>query len=204
MADTPASDTATLATLNDDAKRPSPAHVNIRQAEEEFTQLQRQLTHHDREGHAQSSTPQPEHLPKDLEKAPSNDVEAEELFDLREYLTSSNDASQAAGIKHKHVGVTWEDLQVTGIGGEDMKVNLPSYAGFVCPAPDISIDLCSHNRSRNPWDCHVPCHASVGSGFAPPTCQVYTCSSNSYDHSQVSLTPIPEPSPVSLIRLHHS
>jgi len=123
MTDTPASDTATL---NDDPRRTTRDQVNIRQAEAEFIQLQRQLTHHDYLDRPQSSTPQPEHPKNDLEKASDDDdVEAEERFDLREYLTSSNDANQAAGIKHKHVGVTWEDLQVTGIGGEDNKVNFP-------------------------------------------------------------------------------
>jgi hypothetical protein len=122
MADTPASDTATLATLNNDSRRTFHNQVDIRQAEAEFIQLQRQFTRHDYEDRSQSLTPQPEHLQKDLEKLSSDDVEAEERFDLREYLTSSNDASQAAGIKHKHVGVTWEDLEVTGIGGEDNKV----------------------------------------------------------------------------------
>ena len=110
MSDTPGSDTTTL----DGANR-----VNVRQAEAEFTQLQHDFLNPSSEDHAirtQSPTLQFEHL----EKAPG-DVEAEERFDLREYLTSSNDASQAAGIKHKHVGVTWNDLEVVGIGGEDNK-----------------------------------------------------------------------------------
>jgi ATP-binding cassette subfamily G (WHITE) protein 2 (SNQ2) len=125
MAHTPASDTATLATLNESRSR-----VDIRRAEAEFTRLQRQFTIHDDSGRAQSSTPQPKHLRKDLENAPSEDGD-EEPFDLREYLTSSNDASQAAGIKHKHVGVTWEDLQVTGIGGEDNKIFAPTFLGAI-------------------------------------------------------------------------
>jgi ATP-binding cassette subfamily G (WHITE) protein 2 (SNQ2) len=35
----------------------------------------------------------------DVEKGKDED----DVFDLREYLTSSNDANQKAGIKHKHV-----------------------------------------------------------------------------------------------------
>lgn len=131
MADTPASDTATLATINDDTKRTSPI-VDIRQAEIEFAQLRRHFACHD--DHAESSNSQPD-LRKDIEKASSDDLGAGEHFDLREYLTSSNDASQAAGIKHKHVGVTWDDLQVTGIGGEDNKVKFPFHAGFVFRLP---------------------------------------------------------------------
>jgi ATP-binding cassette, subfamily G (WHITE), member 2, SNQ2 len=56
---------------------------------------------------------------KDVEKAD----EVDETFDLRDYLTSSNDANAQAGIKHKHVGVTWEDLQVDVVGGVGSKVN---------------------------------------------------------------------------------
>jgi len=56
----------------------------------------------------------------DLERGHGGD--RQETFDLREYLASSNHANSAAGINHKHVGVTWEDLQVSGIGGEENKV----------------------------------------------------------------------------------
>jgi len=77
----------------------------------------------------------------------SHDIEKGDLkdeptpFNLRAYLTSSNDANQAAGIKHKvwnrlssasistnsrplekHVGVLWEDLQVDVVGRSDQKV----------------------------------------------------------------------------------
>lgn len=133
MADTPASDTATLASLNDSSKRRSINQVDIRQAEADFNQLQRTLSADD---HAQST--KLEHLPKDLEKASEDLVDDEERFDLREYLTSSNDAGQAAGIKHKHVGVTWQDLEVTGIGGEDNKENFSSRLLIACPQPLIS------------------------------------------------------------------
>lgn len=97
MADTPA-DTATL---NDDnvsheREHRSPRHVDdvVLRAEAEFDALSRQLTKHS-VGARQS-----------LEKVTDADPEKgqediEESFDLREYLTSSNDANQRAGIKHK-------------------------------------------------------------------------------------------------------
>ena len=44
-------------------------------------------------------------------------------FNLRDFLQSSNDANQNAGLKHKHVGVTWDDLEVDVIGGADFKVS---------------------------------------------------------------------------------
>ena len=88
----------------------------VAQAENDFVRVQRSL-----------STPKvPSKLVShisdsvDLEKGRNDDHQ--ETFDLREYLTSSNDANSAAGIKHKHVGVTWEDLEVSGIGGEENKV----------------------------------------------------------------------------------
>ena len=90
-------------------------------------QLQHDLSSLDHRGsatHARSPTLEPECLPKDLEGVPEG-AEPEECFDLHGYLTSSNDATQAAGIKHKHVGVTWDDLEVIGIGGEDNKANPP-------------------------------------------------------------------------------
>ena len=71
----------------------------------------------------------------DLERGRGEDPQ--ETFDLREYLTSSNDESSAVGIKHKHVGVTWEDLEVSGIGGEENKVrHFTSY-----PPPPLSHGL---------------------------------------------------------------
>lgn len=127
MSGTPASDTTTL----DGANR-----VDVHQAEADFTQLRRDLSspdYNDPAARTHSPTLQSEHNPKELEEAPVGD-EAEERFDLREYLSSSNNATQAAGIKHKHVGVTWNDLEVIGLGGEDNKVKFPSPAeSFLTP-----------------------------------------------------------------------
>jgi len=106
MTDTPRSDTSTLWQEHHIHDR-----VIVPQAEDDFDRVQQSLR-----------------TPKAVEKGVSHgavDLEKgrdEETFDLREYLTSSNDASSSAGIKHKHVGVTWEDLKVLGIGGEENKV----------------------------------------------------------------------------------
>ncbi|KAH8835157.1 P-loop containing nucleoside triphosphate hydrolase protein [Flagelloscypha sp. PMI_526] len=56
---------------------------------------------------------------RDPEKQPAEDFE--EPFNLKEYLQSANDKSAAAGIKHKNVGVTWENLTVSGPGGAGHK-----------------------------------------------------------------------------------
>ena len=65
-------------------------HVDVARAEEQFNELSRQLTI--RSTHSLTDS-----------TATANDVEkgGSECFDLREYLTSSNDANQRAGIKHK-------------------------------------------------------------------------------------------------------
>lgn len=133
MSTTPASDAVTLAVLDRQDIQPAEDHIDVDHAEAEFDQLQRALSKPDYgEGTKTiASTPQQEKILKDIETASL--APPVERFDLREYLTSSNDASQAAGIKHKHVGVTWEDLEVFGVGGEDSKVG-PS---FPSPFPSV-------------------------------------------------------------------
>lgn len=102
--------------------------VNIERAENSFNELSRQLTQgtivDDREHEGEDTrvpTAMEKRMTKDLEKG---EVELEEPFDLREYLTSSNDANERAGIKHKHVGVVWEDFHVDVLGGSDFKVGV--------------------------------------------------------------------------------
>ncbi|KAK7063883.1 pleiotropic drug resistance ABC transporter protein [Favolaschia claudopus] len=101
----------------------SPFSVNVAQAEEEFNALSRQLTRHSQAASSGATT----RAASDLEKA----VDQEAPFDLREYLTSSNDAQQAAGIKHKHVGVTWDDLEVKVGGGVNSKIYVGTFGGAV-------------------------------------------------------------------------
>ena len=111
MTDTPASNASTLWPDHDIRN-----HVVVAQAEDDFGQVQQALS----TPKIASKVAVRDSSSIDLEKG--HDKDRQETFDLREYLTSSNDARAAAGIKHKHVGVTWEDLEVSGIGGEDNKV----------------------------------------------------------------------------------
>ena len=110
MADTPTSITPTL-----QQGRDAQDHVVVAQAENDFDRVQRSL-----------STPKAankvSHDSSSIDLEEGRDGDRQGAFDLREYLTSSNDARSAAGIRHKHVGVTWEDLGVSGIGGEENKV----------------------------------------------------------------------------------
>ncbi|KAJ3718556.1 ABC-2 type transporter-domain-containing protein [Lentinula raphanica] len=107
-------------------------HVDVSSAERQFNELSRQLSR-------QYSIKKSTLATASVETAQVNDIEKgaeeEESFDLREYLTSSNDANQQAGIQHKRVGVTWEDLQVDVIGGDNSKFFIRTFAnallGFV-------------------------------------------------------------------------
>ncbi|KAF8203885.1 pleiotropic drug resistance ABC transporter [Pholiota molesta] len=95
---------------------PDAHHVDIAQAEQEFNELSRQLTIRSEVVQSLTDSTATAH---DVEKGAA--LEQQERFDLREYLTSSNDANQEAGIKHKNVGVVWDDLQVEVMGGLDSK-----------------------------------------------------------------------------------
>lgn len=124
MTDTPISNTSTLLQNHD-----LQGHVAVAQAEDDFSRLQQSL-------HTPKAADKTTHISDhsdsiDLEKG--HDENRQETFDLREYLTSSNDANSAAGIKHKHVGVTWENLEVSGIGGEGNKVCNLSFS-FLVPS----------------------------------------------------------------------
>jgi ATP-binding cassette subfamily G (WHITE) protein 2 (SNQ2) len=99
---------------------PTAGSVNIKRAENSFHELSRQLTQgtvvDDKEHGAEDARART----KDVEKGA---FDPEQPFDLREYLTSSNDANERAGIKHKHVGVFWDDFHVDVLGGSDFKVS---------------------------------------------------------------------------------
>jgi len=71
-------------------KQDTTHHVDVQQAEAVFNDLARQLS---RRSESTASTA----AGRDLEKA----GDAVARFDLREYLSSSNDANQQAGINHK-------------------------------------------------------------------------------------------------------
>lgn len=111
-------------------------HVDVAEAEREFNALARELSRRPRSrsrsrvrsvkrrwriGKSDGGERDVEKL-GDKEEVDEDELDDGEPFDLRTYLTSSNDKHQAAGIKHKHVGVTWEDLQVDVFGGADHKV----------------------------------------------------------------------------------
>lgn len=110
---------------------PNAGTVNVEQAESSFRELSRQLSQETTVGGkdrgTQKSRGDKGKTGNDLEKG---SLDLEQTFDLREYLTSSNEANERAGIKHKHVGVTWEDFHVDVLGGLNSKVRF----AFLCRA----------------------------------------------------------------------
>lgn len=109
--------------------------VDVAGAESAFDELSRQLSIRSEAAISATDFGDSVAAIKDIEKGADPN-----LLDLREYLTSSNDANQRAGIRHKvriltvysnfsltfafkNVGVVWEDLQVEAAGGMNSKVN---------------------------------------------------------------------------------
>lgn len=122
---------------SEDNKGDSEHHVDIAGAKREFAKLERALT--------QNSL---KDTKRDLEKD-----DEDERFDLREYFQNSHDASDANGVRHKHVGVVWDDLsvEVPDIGS---KVRPPQLNGLdpivlsilnllLCLRPVFVINKCS-------------------------------------------------------------
>ena len=112
------------------------SEVNVDRAEQAFHTLERVATNQSR--HEIAKKKSKSSLSKKALEAGYDEEKGElppdeEPFNLREYLSSSNDKAMQHGLKHKHVGVTWEDLQVDVIGGVDHKVcNLFLYCRKTC------------------------------------------------------------------------
>ncbi|KAG6329971.1 hypothetical protein ID866_9119 [Astraeus odoratus] len=115
---------------------PLAAHVDVQEGEETFQELVRTLptlsqisavstSSKDYKTAHSTSSRNLHDEEKGGEKVSTEDTE--QPFDLHEYLTSSNDANQAAGVKHKHVSVTWKDLEISVVGGENRKIYIPTF-----------------------------------------------------------------------------
>lgn len=53
----------------------------------------------------------------------------QEEFDVAEVLPKGREKQDQAGIKHKAVGVSWEDLEVVGAGG--LKINIRNFSSAI-------------------------------------------------------------------------
>jgi ABC-type multidrug transport system ATPase subunit/ABC-type multidrug transport system permease subunit len=95
--------------------------VNVSRAEKDFAQLNRELSHTSnlsrKISRVQSHRSRKHETVADVEKAPESETSSEEQFDLQAVLRGNRDEEEAAGIKSKRIGVMWENLTVSGIGG---------------------------------------------------------------------------------------
>jgi ATP-binding cassette subfamily G (WHITE) protein 2 (SNQ2) len=97
--------------------------VNIHRAEQDFADLSKELSRTSnnarRLSRVQSRQSRKDQAVTDVEKAgvAASDDSSEEAFDLEKTLRGSREDEEAAGIKSKRIGVVWENLTVSGIGG---------------------------------------------------------------------------------------
>ncbi|KAI9836324.1 MAG: hypothetical protein M1837_003412 [Sclerophora amabilis] len=100
------------------------AGVLVKEAEADFAQLNRELSHYSQASHrsqqlSRSKSRQSKRSEKarDPEKDSSFDDEDVEPFDLETTLRGAQHVNAESGIKSKKIGVIWENLTVSGIGG---------------------------------------------------------------------------------------
>ena len=97
--------------------------ITVQRAEAEFAQLSKELSRTSnisrRMSRVQSNVSRKDHAANDVEKAVegSSVSSDDEVFDLEKTLRGNRDEEEAAGIKSKHIGVVWDGLTVSGIGG---------------------------------------------------------------------------------------
>jgi ATP-binding cassette subfamily G (WHITE) protein 2 (SNQ2) len=90
-----------------------PNGVNISRAEADFAELNRELS---RTSHLSRVQSRQSRKGADVEKA-ADETSSEEQFDLESVLRGNRDEEERAGIKSKRIGVVFEGLTVSGIGG---------------------------------------------------------------------------------------
>lgn len=96
--------------------------IAVQRAEAEFAQLSKELSRTSQISRRMSRV-QSHHSNKnktitDIEKGgDGSSISSEEPFDLEKTLRGNRDEEEAAGIKSKRIGVAWDGLTVSGIGG---------------------------------------------------------------------------------------
>lgn len=96
--------------------------VNVQRAEAEFAELSKELSRTSnmsrRMSRVQSRKSQKGRAIADVEKGSAgSSTESDEPFDLEAVLRGDREEEEAAGIKSKRIGVVWDGLSVSGIGG---------------------------------------------------------------------------------------
>lgn len=112
--------TTTISTSGGEkSARPGDQHdagVNISRAEAEFAALNREFSRTSQLSRTKSRQSR-KGATTDIEKAVEEENGSEEPFDLETVLRGNRDEEEMAGIKSKRIGVVFEDLTVSGIGG---------------------------------------------------------------------------------------
>lgn len=103
------------------------AGVNVELAEAEFAELSRQLSstsgHQSENQERSENTEVSQNNNGDLEKGDhtvygrSSKENDGEPFDLESTLRGAKSEDEEAGVKSKQIGVLWDDLTVSGLGG---------------------------------------------------------------------------------------
>ncbi|KAF9691287.1 hypothetical protein EKO04_010765 [Ascochyta lentis] len=96
--------------------------IAVQRAEAEFAQLSKELSRTSgisrRMSRVQSHHSRKDQTTTDIEKGvDGSSISSEEAFDLEKTLRGNRDEEEAAGIKSKRIGVVWDGLTVSGIGG---------------------------------------------------------------------------------------
>ncbi|KAK4150580.1 ABC-2 type transporter-domain-containing protein [Chaetomidium leptoderma] len=102
--------------------------ISVQQAEADFAELQRELSHMSRASQKRNR----DNEKGQLESGFPASEETFEQFDLEAVLRGDLDAEREAGIRPKHIGVYWDDLTVKGMGGQ---------TNYVKTFPDAFIDF---------------------------------------------------------------
>ncbi len=103
--------------------------VSVRQAEADFAELQRELSHLSRASYRRSQGDNENGQPENGLPASEGTLEQ---FDLEAVLRGDLDAEREAGIRPKHIGVYWTGLTVKGMGGQ---------TNYVKTFPDAFVDF---------------------------------------------------------------
>ncbi|KAK4686950.1 ATP-binding cassette, subfamily G (WHITE), member 2, PDR, partial [Tremellales sp. Uapishka_1] len=119
-----------------------PQHVSVRRGKEDFAALERKYSNlSQRSGElgrvrtrrsVRSNSILGPKTEKVVTTATEGDLEAqgqEDDFNLAEVLQSGRNQRDEAGIKHKKVGVVWENLEVVGAGG--MKIEIRNFSSAI-------------------------------------------------------------------------
>jgi len=111
---------ATISSSTGEKNAQHSGHVNISRAEAEFAALNREFSRTSHLSRTKSRQSR-KGANADIEKAADEENASEEAFDLETVLRGNRDEEESAGIKSKRIGVVFEDLTVSGIGGVKSK-----------------------------------------------------------------------------------